>query len=147
MARHSTTETTPFSPQQMYDLVVDMESYQKFLPWCAASGKKDEKPDAFVAEMTFSFKGFRETFRTLDRLVPGQRVDITLLSGPFKHLHSGWVFTPAANGTRIDFYIDFQFSNKLMDLAFGPVFALASKQMVSAFKQRAVDVYGKKENE
>ncbi len=136
------SETVPFTARQMYDLVVDMDSYPKFIPWCAAASKRDETESQFVAEITFTFKGMRETFRTLDKVVPGEKVEISLMSGPFRRLNSTWRFIPTTDGgSRIDFSIDFQFKNKLMDLALGSVFGQASKKMVACFRKRAFELY------
>lgn len=137
------SETIPYSPEQMFDLVADVPRYPEFLPWCVETRKFDEKEDRFTAELTVSFKGIRETFQTLDTFVPNKRIDIALLSGPFRHLNTEWVFTPVARGTRIDFYINFQFRNRLLDMTLGPFFTLASKQMLAAFRKRARALYGR----
>ncbi|MGN7612756.1 type II toxin-antitoxin system RatA family toxin [Magnetococcales bacterium HHB-1] len=138
-----TRTKVPYTPQQMYDLVVDMDSYPQFIPWCIQASKSDVKSDRFLAHMTVAFKGIRETFTTLDRVIPGKRVDIELKKGPFKHLKSTWVFEPMkkSSGTQIDFIIDFKFKSKLLDLTMGPVFYQATKKMVAAFTQRAHDLY------
>ncbi|MBF0186456.1 MAG: type II toxin-antitoxin system RatA family toxin [Magnetococcales bacterium] len=136
------TETVPFTPQQMYDLVVDMDSYPEFIPWCTAAGKYDETDTSFVAEMTVSFKAVRETFRTLDTVEPGKRITINLMSGPFKELKSEWRFSEVPRGCKIDFSIEFSFKNRLMDMTLGPVFGQATKKMVKAFRDRAKALYG-----
>jgi coenzyme Q-binding protein COQ10 len=137
------SETVPYTPSQMFDLVADVPSYPEFLPWCVATRKFDEREDRFTAELIVSFKGIRESFQTLDTFIPNQRIDIALLSGPFRHLNTEWVFTPVPRGTRIDFHIDFQFKNRLLDMTLGPFFTLASKQMLSAFRNRAHVLYRK----
>ncbi|MBF0620603.1 MAG: type II toxin-antitoxin system RatA family toxin [Magnetococcales bacterium] len=138
----SASETVPFTPQQMYNLVVDMDAYPEFIPWCSHATKRNETPEQFIAEMTFSFKGFRETFHTVDRLIPGKEVRISLEKGPFKHLESVWSFQELGpTQTRIDFSIDFRFKSRLMDLSLGPVFSQATKQMVSSFRKRAFELY------
>ncbi|MEO5363294.1 MAG: type II toxin-antitoxin system RatA family toxin [Magnetococcus sp. DMHC-8] len=141
MSRHTASTVVPFTPGQMYVLVTDMDRYPEFLPWCAKAHKYDDDETGFKSEMTFVFKGIRETFHTQDRVEPDRRIHITLLSGPFQHLESEWQFTPVEGGTRIDFYIDFHFKNKLIDLTLGPVFGEASRRMVEAFKQRAQALY------
>ncbi|MBF0589336.1 MAG: type II toxin-antitoxin system RatA family toxin [Magnetococcales bacterium] len=140
-----TSETVPFTAQQMYDLVVDMDAYATFIPWCAAARKLEETDEQFIAEITFTFKGMRETFRTLDKVIPGKQVDISLKSGPFRRLSSQWRFIDLEQGgSKIDFSIDFQFKNKLMDLALGSVFGTASKKMVATFRKRAFELYDQK---
>lgn len=141
MSRHNASTIVPFTADQMYQLVIDMDRYPEFLPWCVKARKFDEEAEGFKSEMTFSFKAFRETFYTYDRVEPGRKIAITLTSGPFRHLESEWSFTPVEGGTRIDFYIDFTFKNKIVDLTLGPVFGEASRRMVEAFKQRAQTQY------
>ncbi len=141
MSRHSATTVVPFTADQMYQLVLDMDRYPEFLPWCAKARKYECDEEGFKSEMTFIFKGFRETFYTQDRVEPGRKITITLTSGPFRHLESEWNFVPMEGGTRIDFYIDFSFKNKLVDLTLGPVFGEASRRMVDAFKLRAQALY------
>nr|CRH07178.1 Conserved protein of unknown function. putative cyclase/dehydrase [Candidatus Magnetococcus massalia] len=144
MPRIKINETVPFTAQQMYDLVVDVDRYPEFLKWCVATRKLSESENAFEAEMTVMFKGVREKFRTRDELVPGRQVDIKLLSGPFHHLDSQWIFTPVGTGgerTRIDFMIDFKFRNPVLNMTLGPVFTVISKQMVGEYRKRAQHVY------
>ncbi|MBF0369163.1 MAG: type II toxin-antitoxin system RatA family toxin [Magnetococcales bacterium] len=142
MPKISASATVPHSPQQMYDLVVDMDSYPKFLPWCVHATKSEETETQFLSEMTVSFKGIRQTFHTIDYLEPGRKVEIKHRSGPFKRLESVWTFSPVSGGgARVDFTIDFLFSNTLMNVTLGPLFAQASKQMVAAFRNRAQAIY------
>ncbi|MBF0340998.1 MAG: type II toxin-antitoxin system RatA family toxin [Magnetococcales bacterium] len=141
MARHTSTSLVSFSPEQMYTLVADMDRYPEFIPWIVKARRYDERENRFMSEMTFAFKGLRETFHTEDRVVPNERITIQLVSGPFRDLESEWRFTPVEEGTRIDFYITFSFKNRLLDLTLGPLFGEASKRMVDAFKQRATEIY------
>lgn len=143
MAQIRLSETLPFTAQQMYDLVVDVRSYTKFLPWCVAVRIWDETPEQFMAELTVAFKGIRESFQTLDRIVAGQSVEINLRSGPFQYLVSTWKFIPDGEKCRVDFFIDFRFQSRLKEMALGPVFSQASRQMLSAFRKRAQDLYGR----
>ncbi|MEO5331447.1 MAG: type II toxin-antitoxin system RatA family toxin [Magnetococcus sp. YQC-5] len=143
MARHSSFTVVPFTPEQMYALVEDMDRYPEFIPWIVKAHKFNLQPDRFHSEMTFSFKGLRETFYTEDRFIPNQKITIRLLSGPFQRLESEWQFKPIPEGTRVDFFIEFTFKNRLLDLTLGPLFGEASKRMVDAFKQRAMEMYHK----
>lgn len=142
MPKIRVSETLPFTCQEMYDVVVDVESYPQFLPWCSHSRVWDKKDDQFVAELTVSFKGVREKFQTLDEIVPNRKVTITLKSGPFRHLISTWEFRPLEGSrTKVDFFIDFKFSNRMKEMLMGPVFTQISKQMIQAFKRRAMTLY------
>jgi coenzyme Q-binding protein COQ10 len=136
------TEIVPFSQSQMYHLVVDVERYPDFLPWCVKSRVLDRSETQFLAELTVAFKGIRESFQTLDILTPEHKVEVNLRSGPFRYLASTWTFTPLApQRTRIDFFIDFTFQSRMKEMLLGPVFTQISKQMVSAFCCRAATMF------
>lgn len=141
MPRRTARTTVPFTASQMYDLVVDMDRYPEFLPWCVRAHKYEIQEKSFKSEMTFAFKGIRETFHTLDKIEPGRKVTISHLSGPFSHLNSKWLFTALPRGSTVDFCIDFHFKSPLLNLTLGPVFAEASRRMVDAFERRARVVY------
>ncbi|MEO5349630.1 MAG: type II toxin-antitoxin system RatA family toxin [Magnetococcus sp. YQC-3] len=132
------TETVPFSQSQMYHLVVDVERYPDFLPWCVKSRVMERTENQFLAELTVAFKGIRESFQTVDVLTPEQKVEVNLRSGPFRYLASTWTFTPLSpERTQVDFFIDFTFQSRMKEMLLGPVFTQISKQMVAAFCTRA----------
>jgi len=114
MTTHSETRILPFSGQQMYDLVADVEKYPKFLPWCAAARIRSDRalPTGSVieAELVISFKVFRERFGTRVTLWPAERrIDTEYLDGPFKYLKSFWVFRDAGPGAcEVEFFVDFR---------------------------------------
>lgn len=136
------TEIVPFSQSQMYNLVVDVEHYPDFLPWCVKSRILERSENQLLAELTVAFKGIRESFQTVDILTPEQKVEVNLRSGPFRYLASTWTFTPLSpQQTRIDFFIDFTFQSRMKEMLLGPVFTQISKQMVSAFCKRAVTIF------
>lgn len=141
MPRIRVTEILPFSPEQIYGLVVDVERYPEFLPWCSGTRIYDRQENQFMAELTVSFKGIRESFQTLDTLTPNEKVEINLRSGPFKYLVSTWNFTAVGDRTRVEFFIDFSFQSRMKEMIMGPVFSQVSKQMVAAFRKRAVQLF------
>lgn len=137
------SEIVPFSQNQMYHLVVDVEQYPHFLPWCVNSRIFDRTETQFLAELTIAFKGIRESFQTVDILTPEEKVEVNLRSGPFRYLASTWTFTPlSSNRTRVDFYIEFRFQSRMKEMIMGPVFTQFSKQMVAAFRKRAMALFG-----
>ncbi|MBF0158459.1 MAG: type II toxin-antitoxin system RatA family toxin [Magnetococcales bacterium] len=134
-------DTVPFQPEQIYQLVADVRRYPEFLPWCSQARVSEERDRQFIAEMVVNFKGFRESFRTIDQLYPYDRITVRLHSGPFEKLENEWRFTAVHGGTRVDFFIDFQFKSRLLNMTLGPVFAHASQTMLEAFRKRAFAVY------
>lgn len=138
----------PFSAQQMYTLVADIERYPEFLPMCTgltvtsrASGAEGED---LVATMSVGYKAIRESFTTRVALRPSlPRVDVAYLDGPFKRLDNRWQFFDAADGgSDVDFYITYEFKSPMLGLLVGAVFEAAFRKFTDAFEQRALAVYG-----
>lgn len=147
MPTHSETRELPYSAQQMYDLVADVASYPKFLPWCAAARIRSVTPkgDAreMLADLVISFKVFRERFgsRVLLR-DEAMLIDTEYLDGPFKFLKSTWDFKDVEGGCDVSFFVDFEFRNVILQKAIGLVFNEAMHRIVAAFEARAAELYG-----
>lgn len=142
MPTHAEHQVVPYTPEQMFDLVADVDRYRDFLPWCVASRVRSRSETELVADLTIGFGPFRESFTSrvvLDR--PGT-VNVKYENGPFRYLNNQWSFTAAANGCRVDFFVDFEFRSRLLQAAIGAVFNQAVSAMVSAFRRRARAVYG-----
>ena len=148
MPHHAETRLLPYSPQQMYDLVADVEDYPKFLPWCAAarirSRKAEGASEVMLADLVISFRVFRETFGSKVTLWPGEMaIDTAYIDGPFKHMNSRWEFSEAPEGCRVHFEVDFEFKNRLLQGAAGMFFNEAMQRIVRAFEKRAAELYGR----
>ena len=134
----------------MYDLVADIERYPEFLPWTAAArirARRDAGDHQLVeADLVISFKVFRERFGSRVRLWPGRRrIETEYLDGPFRYLHSHWQFTDCAQGCEVDFAVDFEFRNAVLQKVIGVVFNEAMARIVRAFEARAEALYGRPE--
>jgi len=151
MPTHAETKTLPYTAQQMYDLVADVAKYPQFLPWCAAARVKKVTPKAdcqvMEADLVISFKVFRERFGSRVTLWPEmQRIDTEYIDGPFKFMRSTWEFRDAPDGgeggCEVDFFVDFEFKNAILQSVIGLVFNEAMQRIVRAFERRAADLYG-----
>ncbi|UJF18862.1 SRPBCC family protein [Vibrio sp. SS-MA-C1-2] len=132
----------PFSAQQMFDLVNDVNAYPQFLPGCVGSQIIDEKDDLMTASVDVSKAGISKTFTTRNQLVTGERIDMQLIDGPFKKLMGGWHFTELdSDACKIELKLDFEFKNMFVEMAFGKVFSELTNNMVNAFTSRAKEVY------
>lgn len=138
MPQISRTALVPYSAEQMYQLVNDVQSYPQFLPgvhWKPDSGVHSGQ---MTAAVDVSKAGISKTFTTRNQLTSNQSILMSLVDGPFKKLIGGWKFTPLSeDACRIEFHLDFEFTNKLIELAFGRVFKELAANMVQAFTVRA----------
>jgi len=145
---HSETRHLPYSAQQMYDLVADVGDYPEFLPWTAAARvrsrtKQPDGSEVMEADLVISFKVFRETFASRVTLFPDDmKIDTEYLDGPFKHMISNWKFTDVEGGCTVDFFVDFEFRNRILQSAAGFFFYDAMQRIVRAFERRAQALYG-----
>ncbi len=143
MATHAEKRVLPYRPEQLYDLVADVEKYPEFLPWCIGARIRDRQPDVLIADLVIGFKGFRDGFTsrvTLNR--PEMRIDVAYLDGPFRYLNNHWVFREHADGgCEIDFFVDFEFRSRLFQRVIGVLFNEAVRRMVGAFESRAATKY------
>ncbi|QDY69044.1 type II toxin-antitoxin system RatA family toxin [Qingshengfaniella alkalisoli] len=148
MPRHAEKKQLPYKAQDMYDLVADVESYPGFLPWCAAARirAREDKGDheLVTADLVISFKVFRERFGSRVELHPDQNfIDTEYLDGPFRYLKSRWKFEDLPDGgCEIDFFVDFEFKNRMLQGVIGVVFNEAMHRIVRAFESRAKELYG-----
>lgn len=142
MPTHAETKTVPFTPEQLFDLVADVDKYPQFLPWCVAAKVKTRTATDEVADLTIGFGPFRESFTSRVILQRPDLIKVRYENGPFRYLNNQWKFTPDARGCRVDFFVDFEFRSRLLQAAIGVVFNEAVRRMVNAFLKRARDVYG-----
>ncbi len=147
MPTHAETRTLPYSADQMYALVADVASYPDFLPWCAAARIRSSTPDGaaevMLADLVISFKVFRERFGSRVVLYPETRhIDTEYLDGPFKYMKSTWDFRDVAGGCEVEFFVDFEFRNLILQKAIGLVFNEAMHRIVAAFEARAKELHG-----
>lgn len=143
MPTHAEKRVLPFTPEQLFDVVADIEKYPEFLPWCIATRIRRREGKVVHADMAIGFKMFRERFTTRDVLDPPRRIDVSYHDGPFKYLNNHWIFEPHGDGhCELDFYIDFEFHSRMFQKMMGMVFNEAVRIMVSAFEKRARAIYG-----
>jgi len=140
---HAEKRVLPFTPEQLFAVVADIEKYPEFLPWCIATRIRRREGKVVHADMVIGFKMFRERFTTRDVLDPPRRIDVSYHDGPFKYLNNHWIFEPHGDGhCELDFYIDFEFHSRLFQKMVGVIFNEAVRIMVTAFEKRAREIYG-----
>ena len=143
MPRHSETKILPYSPEQLFALVADIERYDEFLPWVVAVRIRSSSETETVADLVVGFNAFKERFTSKVAKQAPDRITVDYVDGPLKYLHNEWRFTPAANGgTELCFAVDFAFKSRLFETLAGSMFDRALRRMTSAFEQRAAALYG-----
>ncbi|WP_392559306.1 type II toxin-antitoxin system RatA family toxin [Orbus mooreae] len=135
----------PYSAQQMFDLVNDIDAYPQFVPDCVGAGITDKQDNLVRAYLEVAKLGFRKQFTTINRLNAPDTIEMALIEGPFKKLTGKWSFISLSeNECMIRFSLDFEFKSKIMDITFTPIFKEVMQNMVKAFSTRAKKVYGYK---
>lgn len=152
MRTFQTTRRVAHSARDMFALVADIERYPEFVPLCKSTvlrGREEvDGLEVLVADMTVAYNLLRETFTTrvtLDRETP--RIRVEYLDGPFTHLENTWNFGDTGEGTsEIEFYLEYEFRSRSLQLLMGAVFDQAFRKFAQAFEQRADLVYGRNQS-
>lgn len=144
MPRHEEQRVLPYPREFIFDIVADVSRYPEFLPWCMATRIYKRKPTGFMADVVIGFKMLRESWTSEIKLNRPEKLSAHYIKGPMKHLTNDWVFTPHAEGTLVDFVIDFEFKNALLQKILSPFFEEATHKMMMAFDKRAEELAGEK---
>lgn len=147
MPQHRETRTVPYTAEQMFAVIADIEHYPEFLPWCTKllvrSREKRGDADILTAEMTVAYHGISERYTSRVVCDPAARSIVsTHVEGPFKKLDSRWTFTPLASGCEVVFFIDFAFKSLLLSTLANVAFGLVASRMAEAFIKRADALFG-----
>lgn len=133
----------PYSAAEMFELVADIESYPKFLPWCGGARILACEPAAITAAVDIAYSGVNKTFTTRNELTPPTHMRLKLLDGPFSRLDGDWRFEPlGAQASKISLDLEFEFANRLLGFALNSTFSKIADSMVDSFLRRAIEVYG-----
>lgn len=145
---HHVSKILPYSPEQLLDLVGDVNRYPEFVPWINGMRTWNARDlgdgiDTLDAEAGVGFSFLRERFATrVRRDRQSQRIEVGLLSGPFRKLVNRWAFFDDPGGTRIEFDIDFEFKSRLLDGLLRENFHHAVDRLMNCFEDRAKALYG-----
>jgi coenzyme Q-binding protein COQ10 len=139
--QRSESRVVPYSADLMYRVVADIEHYPQFLPWVSALRLLSREERMLTAEMLVGFGPFREKYTSQITLDPAAlTVDVSAIKGPFRQLENHWRFEPQDEGCRIDFSIEFEFRNPLLQAAASAAFEKVLMKMTDAFVARAAQL-------
>lgn len=132
----------PHSAAEIYALIVDVERYPRFLPWCVAAEVEARGADFMLASLSIRRGPLRAEFATRNQLEPDRSVSMSLVRGPFRSLEGGWLLTPLGDdGCKVELRMRFEFSAAVPGALFEPVFETVAASLVDAFVARAREVY------
>jgi coenzyme Q-binding protein COQ10 len=146
--RHHVSRVLPYTPDQLFRLVGDVEAYPEFVPWISSmrtwnARRLADGVETVDAEAGVGFSFLKERFATRVRRDPAERqIEVSLLSGPFRKLANSWRFFEDAGGTRVEFDIDFQFKSRLLEGLLTANFHHAVDRLMGCFEDRAKALYG-----
>jgi ribosome-associated toxin RatA of RatAB toxin-antitoxin module len=131
-----------FTPEQMFDLVIDVERYPQFLPWVAAAELHERSERDLLASMEMQRSGVRERFTTRNEFARPAFMTMQLVRGPFRRLEGRWTFTPIGEaGTRVELEMRFEFANPVISMLFGKSFEHSCGTLIDAFITRAKQLH------
>jgi ribosome-associated toxin RatA of RatAB toxin-antitoxin module len=143
-----------YSPREMYDLVVGVTDYPKFLPWCQRGEVSDHTEHGMTAKLHLAYGGVKHAFTTRNKHITNELVHMELVDGPFSRLDGEWRFVPLGSSSpvaggdagpqacRVEFELSYEFSSRMLEVAVSPVFDRIANTFVDAFVARAELVYG-----
>lgn len=132
----------PYSAEQMYQLVNQVDDYPKFLNWCSGASILKQTSEQIIASVEINKAGLNQSFTTINTLTLNQRIDMSLKEGLFKQLNGAWIFTKLNdNACKVELNLNFSFSSKIVDMAISPIFTSIANSQLEAFIARAKAVY------
>ena len=148
MPTASITKKIPCSKKNLIEMVLDIEKYPEFVPWCL-SGKiytKIDKGDTveITADLTIGKSFFNETYKSFviyDK--SADSIHVTNIRGPLKHLVNKWTFRQIGDSSEVDFHVDFELKNKILNILMIKTFDLGLKKIADAFEKRANELFNK----
>tara|TARA_Y100000590_G_C15639608_1_gene984427 strand:- start:1089 stop:1538 length:450 start_codon:yes stop_codon:yes gene_type:complete len=148
MPTASIKKKIPCSKENLIKMVLDIEKYSEFVPWCL-NGKihsKNDKGDKveIIADLTIGKSFFNETYKSFviyDKL--SDSIHVTNIDGPLKHLENKWFFKQEGRNSEIDFHVDFELKNKILNMIMIKSFDIGLKKIADAFEKRAIELFQK----
>ena len=148
MPSASIKKKIPCSKKNLIEMVLDIEKYPKFVPWCL-DGKIHEKIDKgdvieIKADLTIGKSFFRDTYKSFVIYNKSEdSIHVTNINGPLKHLENNWFFKQDGDSSEVEFHVDFELKNKILNVLMIKSFDLGLKKIADAFEKRATQLFKK----
>ena len=146
MPSASIKKNIPCSKENLIKMVLDIEKYPEFVPWCLNGKihKKNEKDNVveITADLTIGKSFFNETYKSF--VIYNKAKDsiyVTNIEGPLKHLENKWFFKQNGENSEVEFNVDFELKNKIFNILMIKSFDVGLKKIANAFEKRAIDLF------
>ena len=140
--KHEERRVINHTPSNLFKLVSDVKKYPEFLPWCLGARVKNNNKDSFDADLIIGFKIYKEIYSSqifLDNI--NKKIIVNYKNGPFEYLQNHWIFNENKKGCEVEFMVNFKFKSIFLQTLMETLFSEAVKRMVSAFENRANQLY------
>ena len=142
------TKKIPCFKKNIIEMVLDIEKYPEFVPWCLG-GKIHTIIDKgntvkITADLTIGKSFFSETYKSFviyDK--SADSIHVTNIGGPLKHLENKWTFRQTGDSSEVDFHVDFELKNEILNILMIKTFDLGLKKIADAFEKRANELFNK----
>ena len=146
MPKASVKRLIECNKEQLVDLVLDIESYPKFIPYCLGAKIYEKKEEnnliLIIADLTIGKGPFKATYKSDVRFNKDtDTILVTNIDGPLKHLDNKWVFLEKDSSTEISFDIDFEIENKFLNIVMDKSFQYGLDKIADSFQKRANDLF------
>ncbi len=148
MPSASIKKKIPCSKKNLIEMVLDIEKYPEFVPWCL-DGKIHDKTDKgdtieIKADLTIGKSFFRDTYKSFVIYNKSEdSIHVTNIDGPLKHLENEWFFRQDGDSSEVEFNVDFELKNKILNVLMIKSFDLGLKKIADAFEKRAIQLFEK----
>ena len=151
MPKASVKRLIECNKNQLIDLVLDIEKYPEFVPFClnAHIYEKNNEGDitSIIADLTIGKGPFKDTYKSDVKFNKiDSTINVTNIGGPLNHLKNTWHFEERENGTVISFNIDFEIENKFLNIVMTKSFQFGLDKIADAFQKRAEELFGNFKN-
>jgi len=148
MPEASITKIIPCNKKDLVTMILDIEKYPEFVPWCLSGTvhKKDDRPDMIEieADLTVGKKFLNQTYTShVTYYKDKDKIIVKNIGGPLKHLQNEWKFKEINNNTQLEFDIDFELKNNLLSKIMKKSFNLGLNKIADAFEKRANELFNK----
>ena len=146
MSSASIKKEIPCSKENLIKMVLDIEKYPEFVPWCLG-GKvhsKNDKGDKIeiTADLTIGKCFFKENYKSFVIYEKStDSIHVTYVDGPLKHLENKWFFKQIGEKSEVNFHIDFELKNKILNILMIKSFDIGLKKIANAFEKRAIELF------